>query len=447
MDNNSKGGKEPKKDVIVADTNILVHNPSSIITLRKNGKVLVIPWGVILELNGLKERPDIGYDAREAIRIIEEIRKDNDDSLIIFRNPSFRNLADLDRRIVDHQVVATATTLRKKNEFGNIELISRDHTVRILARELGIKADDYLNEKVDIPEYCLKEVNVKSEIVSKKDLSFTLRDSDMEGIGENDGVICYSDFNPATMFNGKWRKSFASIRKGNFFSIIPLNISAMGLTPYSLNGDGENWYQYVALAQLLNPAIKLVFLQGGAGSGKTLLAIASAIEQRKQYRQIIVTRPMVHLEDEDRMGFLPGDEKAKMSPWLRPIIQAIDLLKEVDDSANKSLIEKMIENKKIDFESLDYIRGMTFFKTFLVVDESQNLTPHQFKTIITRAGEGTKIVFTGDLGQIDRRRRLDKNSSGLAYAIATMKDHPSVGVTNFKETVRSPLAKLAEERM
>lgn len=157
---------------------------------------------------------------------------------------------------------------------------------------------------------------------------------------------------------------------------------------------------------------------------------------------------MVHLEDEDRMGFLPGGTMEKMSPWLTPIHQALNFLKENPETRDhKSVIENVEGTHKIDFLPLDYIRGMTFSRCRLIIDDAQNLTPHQIKTIITRAGMGTKVVFTGDVGQIDRRRRLDERSSGLAYAMNRMRNRSLVGVTTFKETVRSPLAKLAEEEL
>lgn len=447
MSNTKKKRIISKGIAFVADTNVFVHDPDSIDTLRENGNTLVIPFIVILELDRLKEKPDIGLDAREATRRIEEIRKNGDDSLIIFKNPSFKNLGDLSRNVPDHQIIATAKTLQQEKRFKDIRLISRDRIVRILARELGIEADDYFRDQVVIPGYSLKELNVHSECISLDSFSFPHSQYKSEDVRENEGVVCYSNLNSSLNFNGEWGKSFAAIRKGEHFKIIPPNISALGLKPYSLNGNGENWYQYIALAQLLDPTIELVFLQGGAGSGKTLLALASAIEQKKLYHQIIIARPMIHLEDEDRMGFLPGDEHEKMSPWLRPIKQALDFLREFKGCNNKTVIAPLLDNKKIDFVSLDYIRGMTFYKTFMIIDDSQNLTPHQVKTIITRAGMHTKLVFTGDLGQIDRSRRLDEKSSGLAHAIAMMSNHYRVGVTNFKETVRSPLASLAEERM
>jgi len=174
------------------------------------------------------------------------------------------------------------------------------------------------------------------------------------------------------------------------------------------------------------------------------LALAAALSVKRQYRQILVSRPMIHLEDKDNMGFLPGDIRDKMGPWLRPIWQNLSFLKEIS-SHNRGIIDKMIEEKKIEIEPLDYIRGTTFWKCMLIIDEAQNLTPHQVKTIITRVGEGTKIIFTGDLDQIDRRRRLDKISSGLAYAVGRLRDQGIVASVKFKTSVRSELAKMGVE--
>jgi PhoH-like ATPase len=197
----------------------------------------------------------------------------------------------------------------------------------------------------------------------------------------------------------------------------------------------------VALYLLARNDIFLVFLEGGAGTGKTLLALAAALERKKDYRQILITRPMVHLEDKDNMGYLPGDIREKMDPWLRPIWQNLSVLKEVSPQ-NRELIEKFIIDKKIDIEPLDYIRGTTFIKSILIVDEAQNLTPHQVKTIITHAGVGTKLIFTGDLDQIDRKRRLDRFSNGLAYAAGRLVNQSIVAHVKFHTSVRSELAKI-----
>jgi PhoH-like ATPase len=266
----------------------------------------------------------------------------------------------------------------------------------------------------------------------------------------NDSFVCISDW------DGDFKRPenrlapfehFPAIFKGDHFQILNKGIHTFGIAPYSghdLHDEAFNWAQCIAMHLLTSKDISLVFLKGGAGTGKTLLALAAALECRRDYRQILVSRPMVHLEDKDNMGFLPGDVREKMEPWLRPIWQNLSELKSIS-SDNKNIIEKLVSEKKIEIEPLDYIRGTTFWKCILIIDEAQNLTPHQVKTIITRAGEGSKIIFTGDLDQIDRKRRLDKISSGLACSSDRLKNHDIVASISFKKSVRSELAKIAVE--
>ncbi len=364
----------------------------------------------------------------------------------------FKN--DLQRDKADHQIIATARSLQSNpNSRSEVLLMSRDTIVRVLARELGITAEDYPYNQVNaLFHSCLKRINVPEQILCETRDTFEHPSQNLEPMQHNEGVVCWSKS------GGAWEESFAALYKGDRFKIIPSDIEALGLRPFSLesNGNGgdkdkshgrenrKNWSQYVALAQILDPSISLVFLQGGAGTGKTLIALAGALEQRKKYTNIVIARPMVHLEDRDEIGYLPGGLEQKMAPWIEPILQAFSFLGGLKPE-NSDLITRLQENKKIVIKPLDYIRGETYHKSFMVIDEAQNLTPHQVKTIITRAGSNTKMVFTGDLGQIDRNRRLDAKTSGLAYAMTKMVNQSIVGIVNFKDTVRSPLASLAEE--
>lgn len=442
-----KGGNKTKNEGIVVDTSVLIYDPEAINRLRENGETLYIPFVVFQELDGLKNRPDIGFDVNEVASKIEKIRKAEDRSLVIVSKIRFDGLDILDSRDPDDRIIATAQLV--KNDLGKwhnkVRLISRDKLLRLKARELlrGVEVEDYEKDvSSEANPSLIKEINVTKEQLreDKNGNFFFYHDVNKYGeIGENEGVICYSD----VFTDGEWVKSFVAIKKGEFLKVIPKEISAFGISPLSCNGDGPNWEQYLAMDQLLCQDIKLVFLQGGAGTGKTLLAIASGLEQMRQYRQIVITRPMVHLEDEDNVGYLKGDLEAKMAPWLKPIYQSLSFLGEKDEK-NAKIIKDKLEKQKIIFESLDYIRGTTYRKTFLIIDEAQNLTPHQFKTIITRSGEGTKLVFTGDIGQIDRRRRLNAKSNGLTYSIGRLRGHFMVGVTVFSKTVRSLLADLAE---
>jgi len=457
---NEKGenGKEQKGKIIVLDTSVLVHDPESLDILREAGNaILVIPWIVLEELDLLKGKPNVGPDAREVIRRIEELSqmsRNGDENFRIEPTPSGKHFKDLQKTNPDHQIIATARAIQaiSGHEFETV-LMTRDIIIRIIARKLGIKTEDYPYNQVDTrfqPE--LKAINVPGDRIH--DMEFDYDSSKIE-IYHNEGVVCYSHLG-----DGSWEAAFCALYKGNNrFKVIPDDLSALGLKPFSLgNGSGskknndkdkdrenslKNWSQYVAIAQLLDPDINLVFLQGGAGAGKTLIALAGALEQRRNYNNIVIARPMIHLEDRDDIGYLPGSLDQKMAPWIEPILQAFSFLGAAKEG-NHELIAKLQENKKIIIKPLDYVRGETYHKSFMIIDEAQNLTPHQVKTIITRAGLNTKMVFTGDLGQIDRNRRLDRRTSGLAYAMDRMAGNEMVGAVNFRDTVRSPLASLAE---
>ena len=414
--------------------------------------ILFLHTIVLQELDRNKTKRDIGRDCREAIRRIEKLQIENHPRLKIVQQSDWSDpaLSHLDRHNHDHMIIALAHNLSQESPIihDEVKLISKDTTVRVLSRDLDITVEDYISSQVTVDNTEMKDVNVPCDdfVLNRYGNGYEFRlDPDTDIFSQNDGVIVNTNWNGQLEPHGPnidWGRQFTAIKKGEVFQVIRKDISAMGLESYSMNGS-PNWAQYVALSQLLDNAIKCCFLIGGAGTGKTILALAAALEQRKMFRNILVTRPMVHLEDEDNMGFLPGDINQKMNPWLRPIWRSLSFIGHVD-KMNEKIIQKVRADDKLEIEPLDYIRGMTFVKDILIVDEAQNLTPHQIKTIITRAGEKCKIIFTGDLGQIDRTRKVDATSNGLAYASVKMANQPMVSVCHFKETVRSPLAHLAE---
>lgn len=489
---------EPRPKIVVLDTCVLVHDPRCFEVLRKEekGARIVVPWVVTEELDVLKVKADIGYDAREAIRQIE-IDQCGEKKIEIRKKPkrSVMGKYRLNLNVADYEIIATGIECRNESTSKKTGLqtvmMSLDTNLRVWSRELDLEADEYAYTQVDATfDSNLKEISISSErnlASNENGVYFQHGDFESEGIGINEGVICkFVNGHNSSALNG----AYLAIYKGDErFRLVTEMKGVMGLTPFTLedaikkhlsrvpgqkmskkerkeskdarrkekesgadrscshqyNGNGKrNWQQHLAFEQLLDPSIELVFLQGGAGTGKTLIAIASAIQQRDHFEQIIITRPAVHLEDHDSHGFLPGSLDEKMSPWLTPIKQAQSYLFHADPK-NKGLIMDMEKNNKIIYESLDFIRGQTFHRSLIVIDEAQNLTPHQVKTIITRTGLGTKMIFTGDLGQIDRTRRLDRRNSGLAYAMSRMGNKPTVAIVNFKETVRSHLASLAEE--
>ncbi|MBF0230341.1 MAG: PhoH family protein [Desulfamplus sp.] len=475
----------PIKKAKVIDTSTLVHDPSCLEHLINNKILACIPWIVLEELDGLKKRPDVGFDAREAIRSLEALRRNRSPYLKIVKDTDWTGIEFLEHRTNDHKIIAAANAVKK--QFDNVEIISKDSMMRIKVRELGFKAEDYYKDQAatDTDNKDMPRVEVKNDEIDKHNFSFQYNSQKHGEIAINQGVICVSDWKgdfkrPNETCN--LNEQFVAVRVDNRFKIVPNNIQAFGIRPYggtvnekhdsfandkynslvnekhdhdadhSVNSthqpkhQPQNWSQTLALFQLTRPDLSLIFLEGGAGTGKTLFALAASLEKRRDYRQILITRPMVHLEDIDNMGFLPGNIKEKMDPWLRPIWQNLSVLKELSND-NLQLIDKMLLEKKIDIEPLDYIRGTTFWKSILIIDEAQNLTPHQMKTIITRAGMGTKIIFTGDLDQIDRKRRLDKLSSGLAYAISKLSGQSLVASIKFQTSVRSELAKLGVEML
>ena len=431
-------------NAMVVDTNVLIHDPEAIHILMNNINILYIHSAVIIELDSLKNKIDIGRDCRESIRIIEELHSENNHQLKIVNTSNFNHpkLSHLDSSINDHKIIALAYYLTINNtKFNKVKLISKDTTVRILARDLGIHAENYINSSIStkIPKGP-KVFNVPFNKINK-DFTFKIPNTCIQ----NEGIVCVSDWdgNTDTPYpNVEWGKNFTAVLKKDKFHIVPNDINAIGIYPYSMNDD-KNWEQYIALYQLLDSDIKLCFMMGGSGSGKTVISLAAAIQQRRHFRNILVTRPMVHLDDNDKMGFLPGNIEEKMSPWIKPIWRSLSFISSQNDN-NKNIIKRIKENGKISIEPLDYIRGMSYIKDILIVDEAQNLTPHQIKTIITRCGEGSKIIFTGDLGQIDRKG-IDINSCGLSYAAHSMKDNEMVGISFFGKTVRSELADLAEK--
>lgn len=438
------------KKAKIVDTSALVHDPFCVNHLIENKVLACIPWTVLEELDGLKRRTDVGFDAREATRNIEKLRRDKSPYIKILKEANWEGIEFLDRNTKDHWIIAAANTIR--DQFPHVELISKDAMMRIKSRELGFNAEDYYRDQAkNNTDHQLPRIEVPAREIDKNNYTFAYQPKKHGKFPLNSAVVCISDWKGDFKHphdTCPWDEQFAAIRLDEHFQVIPRYLQAFGIRPYAgpdLSSEPQyNWPQNVALYQLMRDDIALVFLEGGAGTGKTLLALAAALESRKNFRQILISRPMVHLEDTDTMGYLPGDIHEKMDPWLRPIWQNMTFLKETS-SENQQLIEKLLADKKIDIEPLDYIRGTTFWKCLLIIDEAQNLTPHQVKTIITRAGMGTKIIFTGDLDQIDRKRRLDKISSGLAYAASRLSDQKLVATIRFQKSVRSQLAKIGVE--
>ena len=312
--------------------------------------------------------------------------------------------------------------------------MSKDICLRLKAKALNLFSEDYETGKVKNVE---ELYTGKTEIdkVNEK----LLQELVVQGtVSVNNDELSLPDNSSFLILRNKRKSVPAYFDKNNqLLHFIPRQ-SVFSIEP-------RNPEQAFAIHALMNPAIKLVTIQGNAGTGKTLLALASALQQRKNYRQIFVTRPIIPLSNKD-IGFLPGDIKSKIDPYMAPIWDNLKFIKDqhVHDEKIQAKIDELILNEKISIAPLAYIRGRTLSRIFFIVDEAQNLTPHEIKTIISRAGEDTKIVFTGDIYQIDTPY-LDAESNGLSYLIDKAKNHPLYAHITLQKGERSELANLAND--
>ena len=436
----------PTKKNFIIDTNVILHDYSFLHHFEEND--IYIPFVVLEELDKFKKGNDqINFNAREFIRELDEITDDN-----LFKNGAslgegrgklyIVNSSKTHPKIEesfpekkpDNRILSTVMSIMEKMPNISTILITKDINLRMKARSLGIVVEDYISDKV---------TNI--DIFDKGELEFEGIDGDLidEIYANQEGVdIDLFEFKDAIKPNDTFilkssRNSVLARYNGFTGNIIHVNKDvSYGISP-------RNAEQTFALDVLNDPEIKLVAVTGKAGTGKTLLALASALKQSKNYNQILLARPIVSLSNKD-LGFLPGDEKQKVSPYMQPLFDNLNVIKSQvgRNSSDFRNITEMEDSGKLAIEALAFIRGRTFSETFCIVDEAQNLTPHEIKTIITRAGENTKMVFTGDLQQIDQPY-LDAQSNGLAYMIDRMKGQNVFAHVNLVKGERSELSELA----
>lgn len=465
---------EDKKYIILPDTNVLIDAPDSIDELRKGGNLLVIPVTVLLELDKLKNAPGIGREVRDVVRRIEEALRNSDDNLIIEREMDFTGTS-LDKAVPDHRIIATLNYVVKRSQnrdsqyfgYDAVKMITGDNMVKILARLVSSRGkliiETYRRSQVKIDKRRLTVPILKMSGLSEDRKTFPVSGRSLRALAENSLVIGYQ-----TKENAK-KGELIAIKRGLQFNVFSNDVRAYGIS--AMHNGSKNWEQIAALHLLLDPSVPCVIMQGGAGTGKTLLSLAAGLHQRGQevgkYSQMIISRPVVPLDPDQQLGFLPGDIYQKMNPWVLPIVQNLqtilkershgphDLVEKYNGNGRKSQEEsesgkpKMLDTFAflaeygISIQPLDSIRGATFCDSFIIIDEAQNLTRHQAKTIATRVGKNTKIIFNGDLSQIDNRH-LTKETSGLTYLMSRFAGSRMVGIINFKETLRSPFSSLAE---
>ena len=438
--------KKPK--IFVLDTNIILHDYRAIRKFQDND--VFIPVAVIEELDKFKKGNDaLSFNARGFMRDLDKLTEGklfgkygipigkNCGCIKIEPNHPFPpELADLFRDDTqDHRILATAIWVRDNYPDRFVALVTKDINLRIKAKASGMEAQDYLTDRVDENrvENTRKEVQYLDKVPDE--VIQTLNYGQDNSIGWESVTGREPAANALFVLNGELAARYDADRK-----VISLVRSrqAYGIRPRNLE-------QKMALDACLNPKIPLVSLTGGAGTGKTLIALAAALEQERDFDQIILSRPAVTLGNQD-IGFLPGDQKSKMSPFLQPLMDNLNVIKaQFRPSSKEALhLEAMVKEDKLLITPLAYIRGRSLGKVFFIIDEAQNLTPHEIKTIITRAGEGTKIVFTGDIFQI-AQPYLDQWSNGLTHLGEKMAGEKLFEHVFLRKGERSELSELASK--
>ena len=442
-----------KAKIFVLDTNVILHDHKAIRKFQDND--LVIPVAVIEELDKFKKGNDaLAYNARGFMRDIDRITEGKvfgRDGLTIApglgrikvepNHPFSEEYAAMFKDdIQDHRILSTAMWVRDHNPGTFVALVTKDVNLRLKAKAAGMAVQDYLTDKVE---------EAKIENAQREVQVLTLESEKMQQLVYGPGTsldwkdVCQEKPLPNQSFKLRWKESekdgvCARYDADENKVILVKSRQAYGIRP-------RNDEQMMALDALLNRKIDLVSLTGGAGTGKTLLALAAALEQEKEYEQIILSRPTVVLGNQD-LGFLPGDQKQKMTPFLQPLMDNLNVIKSQfrPNSKEALRIESMLSQEKLIIEPLAYIRGRSLGKCYFIIDESQNLTPHEMKTIITRAGEGTKMVFTGDIFQIDQPY-LDQWSNGLTHLGEKMAGQKIFQHIFLKKGERSRLSEIASK--
>ncbi|MGL4980407.1 MAG: PhoH family protein [Fusobacteriaceae bacterium] len=429
------------KKIFVLDTNILIHDPRSIYSFKES--TVILPIFVIEEIDNLKRNPTTAIQARMASRVIEEIRKKGCiakgvelENGIIFRveikNDPELMPKSLKRDVVDNKIISAVLGIQKENPEKLVVMITKDINMRIKADDLGIRVEDYETDMVQYSDLYegYYELEVSEENFDKYEKSGKIKVTDLD-IEIKLQPNCFLKMKN----NGKEVSGRYSDGKITKLQLGDINIWGI---------RARNDEQRYAVDLLMDENIKVVSLVGKAGTGKTLLAVAAGLEQvveRKKYKKLLIARPVVPMGKD--IGYLPGSEKEKLKPWMQPIYDNIDFLTDAKEAGSgEKVVEGLEAMGVLKIEALTYIRGRSIPAGFIIIDEAQNLTPLEIKTIVTRAGQDTKIVFTGDPEQIDSPY-LDSNTNGLTYMAEKFQNEKVAGHVTLKKGERSPLAEIA----
>ncbi len=433
------------KKIYILDTNVLLHDPSALFKFEDND--VVIPITVIEEIDRFKkDLSETGRNARQVSRFLDSLRSTSHlvegvtlDSggmlkVVLYTEDALKGLPpELRVDQGDNRILAVAMRLKKECDCPVI-FVTKDTNLRIKSDAIGLKAEDYASDKVSIEDLYSGTVEVTVD-GDEVDRFYGQGYLDLEGdYLPNQCITLVEATNPSHTGIGRYNGSLKRVQP----LIRPPKDGVWGIHP-------RNREQQFALDLLLNDDIQLVTLVGKAGTGKTLLAIAAGLFKSADegtFSRLLVSRPIFPLGRD--LGFLPGDVEEKLAPWMQPIFDNVDLLLSGVEERGKRKrgYKELVDMGLLEIEPLTYIRGRSIPNQYMIVDEAQNLTPHEIKTIITRAGEGTKIVLTGDPYQIDNPY-VDSSSNGLTYTVEKFKGQDIAGHVTLSKGERSPLAELA----
>jgi PhoH-like ATPase len=440
---------DQKRKIFILDTSVILHDHQAVNQFEEHD--VAIPISVLEELDSFKKGNDtINFEARQFIRFVDKLSEGNSLNQWIQlsqEKPSCftvvmqesgteeQNAVKIfgDRK-ADHLILNAALFIKQEYSDRPVILVTKDVNLRLKARSLNLQSEDYETGKIQNLEGLYRGIAQldleESDMIDKIHQMESVHYSDvMKSEPYNNHYFIIKNHRSSTLayFNPE-TKNLERVEKRHAYGIKPRNAE-----------------QTFAMHALFNNNIKLVTIQGVAGTGKTLIALAAALEQRSNFRQIYLARPIVPLNNKD-IGFLPGDIKAKINPYMEPLWDNLKVIQNQysENSKEYQKVKELVDNEKLMVTPLAYIRGRSLANIIFIVDEAQNLTPLEVKTIITRAGEGTKIIFTGDINQIDTPY-LDSQSNGLSFMIDRLKGQPLYAHITLEKGERSELANLANE--
>lgn len=437
-----------EKKIFVLDTSVIIYDHNAIKSFKEHD--VVVPITVLEELDNFKKGNDTkNYAAREFTRYIDKISGRNTLQDWVNINGKGHGMFMIEmhqaskvdaekvfgERKADHRILNSALFLSEKYPGRKVVLVTKDINLRIKAKSLSLQAEDYETGKIKNPNelYTGNTIVEKAtpstinELYEKESAALPAALKKPAPVANHFYILKSGQKSVLAWYNAQSTK-LERVKKQTAFNILPRNAE-----------------QTFALDAILRPEIRLVTIQGVAGTGKTLLSLAGALEQRRNYHQIYLARPIVPLSNKD-IGYLPGDIKSKLNPYMEPLWDNLKYIKSQYSEKDREFkqINEMVENEKLIVCPLAYIRGRSLSNVFFIVDEAQNLTPHEVKTIISRAGENTKIIFTGDIFQIDTPY-LDTQSNGLSYMIDRLKGKDLYAHITLQKGERSELANLAND--